>query len=291
MADEKVEATLDDRAAIYEKWQQEQQAQQKPEPKKDEPISTDAPAVSEASGTQPVKTEEASPAEKGVREGQDNKPAAPETKTVPHEAFHAEREKRKAYEARVKELEDQQKTLLDDLKTLTESKAVDQPIEDYDKAINELRREKEDLKKEIASLKSDSQKRSEWEKEEAARKAQDTVEKQIADVSAKLEKDGFPGFSKFKPLVVEELRKRVAAGEPAETLDTPEGWMKVYRESVFPTVHEISTSERFKAKEEKKKEANLALGSGGGTPKTETKEEPWDYKSYMKMRESATAKK
>lgn len=271
------------RAAIYENFRKQNDAS---ETKENETQPTEAPAEKGDSGTQPVKTEEAPPAETtGDQTPPGDKGPAPAESKVPLAALHAERERRKALEGRVQELENQSKTLLDDLQALTKPSPAQEPVDDYEKAILDLRKQNEDLRKEIGVLKTDSRKRSEYEQMETVRKSQESLNQRISSLDVKLGKQGYPGFARFKTLVAEELAARVRSGEPQEDVDTPENWEEVYKSTVFPQVREMFIKEKFDEKERKKKDANLVTGSGSGAPKSESKEDPWTYDSYMKMRQ------
>ncbi len=274
-----------ERAEIYANFKKSQEPEKAPE--KEAP--TETPPEKGETGSQPEKKEEVPPTEKGVREVEEKKPHAPAEKMVPHAALHAEREKRKEYEARVKEMEEQQKTLLSDLQKLTESKPADQPIEDYEKAILEERNKREALEKRLSAFESDHKKRQEWEKAEEAKKTQAVLDQKVSESDASLAKAGFPGFSRFKSLVAEELAVRVRNGEAVEDVDTPQEWERAYKEKVYPQVREIFVSEKLKDKEKKKEEANISTGSGGGTPKQEPKDNAWTVDDYMKMREKRQA--
>lgn len=270
-----------EREAMLEKFNQSREPEKVEAPKEEKTVT---PPDDGDTATQAEKTEDVPPTEKGVREGEEKKPATPAEKMVPHAALHAEREKRKESEARARELEEQQKTLLADLQKLTESKPADQPIDDYEKAILDERKKRESLEKEVSALKADHQKRSEWEKAEETRNAQEVLAKRVSDSDASLAKSGFPGFSRFKSLVAEELSARVRDGEAVEDVDTPQEWERTYKEKVYPQVREMFVSQRLKEKEEKKKDANISTGSGGGTPRQEQKEKPWNIDDYMEMR-------
>lgn len=285
MSEQEQEVSMNaDRAAMYEKFKKSQEPIEAPKEEK-----TETPPAEGATASQAEKTEEVPPTEKGVRESEEKKPAVPAEKMVPHAALHAEREKRKEAEARAKEKEEQVTTLLSDLQKLTESKPADQPIDDYEKAILDERKKREAAEKRISDLESKIQKRDEWERVEESRKAQEALNKRVSDTDASLAKSGFPGFSRFKALVAEELAARVNAGEPQEDVDTPQEWERTYKEKIYPNVREIFVSEKMKAKEEKKADATISTGSGGGTPRQEQKEKPWSVDDYMEMRKKRQA--
>lgn len=277
----------DERASLYDKFKQSQEAV-KEAPKE---TNTETPSEKGETGKPSDKKAEVPPTETGVRDGEGNKPT-PSEKMVPHGAFHAEREKRKEYEAKLnemeaalKEKEEQQKVLLSDLQKLAESKPADQPIDDYEKAILDERKKREALEKEVSALKADHQKRGEWERMEEAKKAEEILKRKLSDTDSELSKEGFPGFSRFKALVAEELQKRVREGELQEAVDTPEEWKRTFKEIVFPQVREMFVKERLEEKEKRKEEANISTGSGGGTSKQESKSKPWTMDDYWKMRQ------
>ncbi len=261
-----------EREAMLENWR----AIQTPPDKKDLPEPEQVKKAAEP----PTESKEAAvPAVKTETQDEEKR-----VKMVPHEALHAEREQTKALREALQKKDEQVNLLLSDLQKLTESKETEKPIEDYDKAIIDLRRENAELKKEIGTIKQASDKRMEWEKEETAKKSEESLNKQLSETNSRLEKEGYPGFTQFVPLVSAELQRLVREDQANAHLDNPKGWEKIYREIVFPRIRETSINQKLKEKEERKKAAEIPVGSGGSPSAPLKPEEPWTVDSYMDMR-------
>jgi hypothetical protein len=145
------------------------------------------------------------------------------------------------------------------------------------------------IKAELDKLKEENQKLKEATGNDAAADQQKLLDKAVVDTDAKLAEEGFPGFSDFRSLVTEELIDMIGKDEEAIIHDTPEGWSKIWKETVFPKLQAITTAkDKKRVKDEKnaaKEDANLA--SSGKKPVSPAEEKDVDtLEEYMKMRKS-----
>jgi hypothetical protein len=226
----------------------------------------------------------------------EEKPA--EEKTVPHGAFHEEREKRKAAQKENEELKDQVKTLIKDNREFLEKfKAKEEDtedieIDDYDETLKSVIKQNKTLQAEIDILKQRESTRTETDVSREAQKQQDELNQQVLNVDKKLTEEGFPGFESLHIEVGQELSKLVAEDPDNVRLQNPEGWEKIYKEKVFPKYRKIFTgqdkSETFENKKNLKKNANLS-GGGNKPDSEETKDEDWSYDDYIKNRAANSA--
>lgn len=247
-----------------------------PEPEKKEPIP-------------PVKEEAVPPKEKD--DGR-----KPEEKTVPHEALHAERERRKAEQQKNRELEEALKaekarndSLLEDMNLLLEKKDV--PLEGVDEVTKRLMEKLDAQEKELKALKAASEKWESYTKTQEQVSAKTKMEKDLSDTEERLAKAGFPGFKRFVPLVAQELGRLTREDPDTAPPDSPEGWEKVYREIVYPTVKEMFSSKTAE-KEKRKEEADLPTGSDashGQPPPDKREKTPEEIRrEYLEMRRKSS---
>jgi len=240
---------------------------------------TEAPPVEEAT--------ELPPAEKGEyteKSAEEHR----ETRMVPQEALHAEREKRKSAQAKMRELEEQQKVLLSDLKQFTEKKEDVPAMDDYEKVLREQQREISSLKNEINSLKATDE-RSEQQRQQAE------VEKKIETATQMLREKGIKPIKKWQSLVREELNDRLNedpydrdhADEVYRQANDPREWVKIYEEVIYPEVKGVAEpiikAEKDVKKVELKKEAQL-VGSPGKTVQKEQPKEEMSWDDYADWR-------
>lgn len=207
----------------------------------------------------------------------------PDVEMVPHQALHEEREKHKSTKAELAQAREQLGTVLQDVKKLMDDKKPEftEPIDDYEKELIRQRQE-------IAALKADQEKRSISEKADQENRQAQEMQKRLSDADTSLESDGFPGFRDFVPLVTAELQRLVALDSANSHLDTPEGWKKIYKESIYPKVAKLSAEkkkdEKFDEKRKLKERANLAGSPGSAPSEEETKDEGWTYEDYIAQR-------
>lgn len=218
----------------------------------------------------------------------------PESKTVvPHEALHAERERRKAEQQKARELEEALKAekarneaLMEDMRTFLSKPAEEEPA-DLEQIVRSLKERTEAQEKEIKALKSATEKWETFEKVERERSAKNELERNLDETDKRLEKAGYPGFRRFVPIVAQQLKSLVAEDPDTAPPDTPEGWERVYREKVFPSIREMF-DKKASEKEAAKKEADIPTGSASGPGKPPpvkgelTPEE--QRREYIKMR-------
>lgn len=214
-----------------------------------------------------------------------------EDKTVPYGALKEEREKRKAIQKDYEETQKRLQQVLNDFQSYVQKdKRPDEGtevIEDYDKELIESKRVIKALQTEVEALKGNFQ-------NEQTRKAQNELQGRISNVSNELMKDGFPGFEQFVGNVQAELSK--LAGEDldeARALDNPDGWKKIYREKVFPTLSSIFTKkesdDRTSRKVAAKQDVQGAVLTPGQAPVGEKASSEWNYDDYLKVRNSGFA--
>ena len=215
----------------------------------------------------------------------EEKKSGDEAKTVPLEALHAERERRKDLQTKQGELEGQVNTLLQDIREREERDSLkDESVEDSDVEIVKLKREIQELKNKDANRDADSQARM---LEEVQRKNAEN----IANTAKSLLDEGYPGFAFAQAAVAEEINKDIAADSDNDyMLNSPDAWKRVYKERVFPKLQgAFTTKERAEKdadKEALKEKANLAGNAGkpNTPPKKEKGSDTWTFDDYAKMR-------
>jgi hypothetical protein len=237
-------------------------------------------------------------------------PAEPEKKeeekTVPHGAFHAEREKRKEAQKRAEELESQVQTLIKDNRafmekskqTETEQSNLEALIEegDYDSVLRVALKENGELKRRLEALEAGEAKRSELDAEEVAKRSREQYQQRVSTIATDLEKDGFPGFDMFVDKMNTELNQMIADDPDNASYDNDEGYKKIYKERIFPSVKKLFAEQvkedALEKKRKLKEKANIGKGSGG-SPSGETKKDDDEnlttqeqYQRYLKDRET-----
>lgn len=221
-----------------------------------------------------------------------------EDKTVPLGALHEERQKRKELQAEVVELKQQVKNMLTERKGKEEYE--EEYIEDYDAELIKLKKQNQTLKAEVDSIKAkDTQ--SEVEKKQTA------FLNKVNKVHEELQLEGFDGFEKCTPMIRQYIHSLIMQepdsqeyieGRKLLDVDTPEGWKKIYKEEIYPSIKEIinqkKTEELIDERIERKKKAALS-GSSGGKPVQKKKEDINDLspeemkKRYIQMRQKRGA--
>ena len=268
----------------------------------------------ESKGTEEVKTDESAPAKvadykieetessaaqdvqekKPVEEKKEEVKEVKETKEnretkVPYDALHAEREKRKAAQARIRELENERNILLQETrKAQEEREKPPEVVEDYEKEILDLRREMKGLRQEITSQKQSL----EFDKQT---KQKVEIESRIAKADRELESEGYPLFTTLQDQVTKEITKMIEDDREnwqdiVSEWDTPDGWKKIYKEKVFPFLDgKFKIRYQSASQEEKKDLKKQAALTGGSAQKVtpEEKEEEYSYHDYLKRRKES----
>jgi len=279
---EKEEKELSAREQAYAKYAQTEGLASSDEEESEEVAKADVPHEE--------KEEKEKKSKVAVKEQSDEK-------TVPLGALKEERDKRKALQTEVRSLkaqinaniEKQQKAI----KASTEKKETEgEEIEDYDSELLALREQIAELKKKISD-------REEVDEHNAASKRIEDVNVKASNVNQELEKEGFPGFSANKPLVIAHLNQlaqedpnfsAISRGVLLHELDNPAGWKKIYKEVIFPDMQKAvlgnDKDELIAAKKKLKKQAQLSGNSGGKPQPKSEKEEKWTNNDYIKLRRS-----
>lgn len=213
-------------------------------------------------------------------------------KVVPLAALHEEREKRKYVQKVARDLENKYSTVLVELEAIKKKMEAAPNTEipeiaDWDFLAKEVMVLRDNMR-EIS--KRDKEREMTFEK--TNREIMEAKFKtSINAVDQGLESEGYPGFSLFKEQVTNELIQLVNEDPDNIYLDTPNGWKKIYKETVFPRIKTIflgkDKEEKRLSKEDAKKDAQLAGASGRiekKEAKEEAKEEDWTYEDYMKER-------
>ena len=276
----------EERAEIYADY--EKQAEPVLEKKEEGKTDTvpEETAKKEETDTAPVeagKKEEEKPVYEPEPKDSDKKEPK-EEKTVPYDALHAEREKRKLAQAKIRELEENLKALEAKVAAIpNKSQEEESYLTDEERRIKALEASIEEIKT--------KEKTREYELRDMQHgEAQRKLETAVADTDKALAAEGFPGFKFLSNKISEELQKLVKDDPDNIIFDNPEGWKKIYKEKVFPHVKSVFVkAEKEKIMEDKtnaKKDASL-IGSPGQPDKTSSpkKEEDDDsYESYLKRR-------
>lgn len=215
-------------------------------------------------------------------------------KTVPVEALHEEREKRKAKTLEARQLQEQLSAKdqeLSDVKsrlaaveeTIRRAKAgesVDEPTDDATKTLVEENKRLKDAQA------KDAQERLQKTKDDAAKE----TSRLISESDVRLAAEGYPGFQEFGADVYKAIVAKIKSGDLEEKDVTTDLWAKVYKEEVFPAKKAIFEAQvkqdKLDAKTKMKKAGNLANNPGEGpTPKEEEDlDAPQTPASYLKMR-------
>lgn len=262
---ETVEVPQSERERLYAEYEKTVAA---PEESAKEPeVKTEAAPVEAEKPKEPEKTEPTAEKQEAKKE-----------KFVPYDALHAERIKRKAEAEARKAAEERAKQLEDQIKRFSEPKN-DEPITDYDAEIINIKRELPSLKAELQAFKEIEKQRQEREKNEAHEREYRKLQDNIGKTNKELQEAGYPGFSFALGRVTEILQSMKEAGreEEAFDLDNPEGWKKIYKESIFPDLRKEFEAGLRVAKDEEKKslksQAGLATVPGRSEPKPKSENE------------------
>tara|TARA_R100000750_G_scaffold5656_1_gene4309 strand:+ start:2605 stop:3543 length:939 start_codon:yes stop_codon:yes gene_type:complete len=224
-----------------------------------------------------------------------------EDKTVPLGALHEERQKRKELQAEVVELKNQVKDMLNKERQIDPEEAGDEEyIEDYDAELIKLKKQNEALTAEVDSIKAK-------DTQSEAEKAQTAFLTKVNKVHEELKTEGFDGFEECTPMIRQHIHglimqepdpQEYIEGRKLLDVDTPEGWKKIYKEEIYPSIKAIinqkKTEELMDERIERKKKAALS-GNSGGRPVQSKKDNINDLspdemnKRYMEMRQKRGA--
>ncbi len=245
--------------------------------------STEEEVTEETEVSPEKETETPAEKEEAVEEelSETEKAKGEDEKTVPLGALHEEREKRKALGVELEEVKSQLHVVLQDLRGLTEGKKGEETAAESEE-LNLV----EILEKRIATLEAGHRKTdSDIRADKQAKKDQE-LDNDIAKVDQELEGEGFPGFLFMRESVTKKLNELIREDpQSRRVFDNPEGWKKVYKETVFPLLNakfaKKDKSELFEKKKDLKLNANLG---GPGKKPEKVKEEDWTYQDYLQMR-------
>lgn len=260
-------ATQEDTAAMDDGAQEDGDSGKEDEKSSDEPVASVAEYT--AVDTTPIGNDEENAKTK-------------ELKTVPYDALHEERERRKAAQAKARELEERLKTLEAQLTAKPQEKEDETYLSDEEKRVRSL-------EKEIAEIKARDRMREEATKQSAMEMARKELDKQVAETDAALAKEGYPGFQFLSNRVGDELRRLVQEDPDNVYLDTPQGWAKIYKEKVYPSIKGVFVhveKEKLMADKKAAKADAALIGSTGQKPPTTKKDdsEGYSYDEYLAMR-------
>jgi hypothetical protein len=205
-------------------------------------------------------------------------------KTVPHSAFHAEREKRKLAQAREKAKEEKLELALREIEKLKQT--VSQPAEESDDDyLDDTEKTVRDLKNKIKTLEDWKNSNDKTVVENQKAEKQKNLNARVSGVDNKLSEEGFPGFSVFSTLVGDEISKMISEDADNKVYDTEDGWAEIYKTKVFPKVSKIFTGkdkeEMFEQKQASKEKANLITKPGQVPIKEEAKDD-LTHEQYLK---------
>ena len=221
---------------------------------------------------------------KGVEEiPQEEEKPKEETKTVPLASLHEEREKRKRIKAEYTVQLDRERRekqeILDTLYKYTQEHGEELLPEEKFTLLEDKVKELEETIRGVDSKTELAETQMEYGR----------VLRQVEDTDRELKAEGYPGFSKFRDLVVHEIGF-LPEEERSKSNTDPSEWKRIYKEIVFPDVTSVfggnfedrEFGRQSAEKNEHKKEMQM-LGerkSESGKPKAES----WTYDDYMQSR-------
>ena len=216
-----------------------------------------------------------------------------EVKTVPYDALHEEREKRKFTQKKLRDVEERLNQVINENRLLNESLIAkpDNPKEVVEGNYFDDPLIK-NLQSEIKILKQQEANRGEKVRQQEQQNSSQRLFQKIRDIDAELEKEGYPVFGLMLNSVKSELQALIKEDPENDYLDTPDGWKKVYKEKVFPQIKNKFITETNKesilSKEKLKREAQLAGSAGKVIDMAENKED-YTYSDYIADRMKAQA--
>lgn len=214
----------------------------------------------------------------------------PQEKFVPKQALDEERSKRK----KLKEERDALEAKLRQYEKQPVAETEVEPITDYDKELH-------DIKRKLKTFEAMEAQREELAKQEQARREHETREQRISRADIDLAEEGYPGFKFMVGAVATKLQEIYESNpDEAAAFDNPDGWKKIFKESVYPEFkrhqEEINKKVSLEKKVELKKEANLAT-STGKAPQKKEEDNPNEWseerknKEYERYRQGASRNK
>jgi len=265
------ELKQESRDDVYTRFQQEHGDPLPVEEEKEEEVPPVVPVETE----QPVpKKEEAEETKK--EEVKEEK----KTKTVPYDALHEERVKRKAASEAQRAAEDRAR-LLEEQIALLKKNEPEADITDYDDALKTANRR-------LDAIEKLEQKRIEDDAERRRDEAHNKFESAMKKIDAELREEGYGGFAYAKKAVEEEIAKLV---QDEELIDTEEDWKRVFKESIYPNlsaaVKEADQKRTLQSKKDAKSQAGLATMPGKIPAKPKSADEMTQEEAqaeYLKMR-------
>ena len=271
---EVIEETTEEATETVEEEVTEESTETAPEEVEEEAVTEASEQTEEETTdtvTEETETESATETAEFVKEVKpDTKEEA--IKTVPHGAFHAEREMKKEALAKVKELE----------RKLTEAQGGQQTEQTTEEYVDP---ELEATNKRLDAIEADTR---------ASKKAQDKIDfdNNVRIVHESLLEQGIDGFDTIGRDIVDSKLRRMYAEEPeiAMAHDNPEGWAKLYLEAV-PSLQKIgqtqNKSDLFDEKKEAKRQAQLITTSGKKTETSaQSKKKKTPEQEYLEGRSS-----
>lgn len=259
----------------------------------------DIPAGEEESTETSTEIEAAvAPAEEGETDEETPATEQDDEKTVPHGAFHEEREKRKALQGEVNDLQLKLNQLMkDNLELMDMVRSGQKPAtEDADTSDDMSFDDFTDpnvkaLAKEVRELRQFKEQFVKDNESNAQQQMLDRIENDKKTVDSELDKEGFPGFYIAQEAVKDVLRKMTP--EELQRNDNPEGWKEIYKEQVWPDVQKkfgiVKKVANTEQKTELKKKAGLVDTPGKPIKEApgkdeDKKTEKESYDDYLRMR-------
>lgn len=221
-----------------------------------------------------------------------------EEKLVSKKALDEEREKRKAktLEARnalaERDVERQSRIQLEARLKELEAKVNAAPVKPGSQAPAKEDEVTKQLAEENRRLKEENQKAVTKAQANEQAKAAEDMQKTVQATGQSLDKEGFPGFTRFTVEVAHALEAKIKAGELDVEDVTPELWAKTYKEEVYPSIKQIfadkQKQDKLDAKKVAKKEASLVKNPGNAPSAAEEEDldAPQTAQSYMKFRKT-----
>lgn len=246
----------------------------------------------------PAQTQESEVAEETQQEEETPTEPTPmeakkDVKTVPLEALHEEREKRKAAQRQLREMQEQIAYMQRLQQVRPQLSDVDtEEVVDYDRELITLKKQNAEIARQMQAMQQATM------SDRQAREMQ-IIQSQITMTAQELEQEGYPAFLEMQDLVASEMR-RLYADDPDtvnEYPDNPSGWKKAFKEIVFPKLQKIglgvAKEQDFEKKRALKQQAGLTGTTGKGAMQTITTEKKdlsndERVKEYMKLRGIST---
>jgi hypothetical protein len=206
--------------------------------------------------------------------------------TVPHQAFHAEREKRKEAQLREKEVLQSYQQVAEELKELKaklQAETDQAPIDDYEVEIRKNRAE-------IAELGKQVQQSQEITQAEARRRADKQLADEVKRVDSELSKEGLPGFEALSRVVEGNILAKLQSDPEFQAVydaDPTKVWKDTYKNEVYPEAKKVFIAQDknrlFEEKRKLKESANLSTAPGKPVEKKNEKpKNEFTYEDYKK---------